>query len=178
MNMEISHIALIVSGVSLFVSLYISYRQKGISAVADAYLDPNEWVGYRLGLYIVNSGMELTTLRCVLIDTCDGRTFRHGLRDDGGNQIRLAQSEFYECFLTQANSDIALWAKHGVKSAKVVDSYGDNWDIKDFADIVNQRHRAGMRRSSFLRSDFAGQIKSALARSRGGDKSEPGEATL
>ncbi|MGZ8218573.1 hypothetical protein [Methylomagnum sp.] len=155
----------------------MAHKQKGISAVANTYLDANELVGYRLGLYIVNSGMEPTTLRSVLIDTYDGQMFRHRLRDDGGNQIRLAQSEFYECFLTQANSDIAAWAKHKIKSVKVVDSYGEGWEVKDFADIINQRHHAGMRFSDFLWGDFIGQVKSALTRHDGGKPGGPKPGT-
>lgn len=164
MNMDISLIALIVSGISLCFSLYIARKQKGISAAANTYLDANELIGYRLGLYIVNSGMEPTTLRQVLIETYDGQTFRHTLHDAGENHVRLAQSEFYECFFGQANSKITEWAKHRIKSAKVVDSYGHGWQIKDFADAINQRHHGGVFTPSFLGGDLIGQVKAVLGR--------------
>lgn len=172
MSMDISYIALFVSAASLCVSLYMSYRLKGLVAIANTYLDAHEVIGYRLGIYVMNSGVEPNTLRNLVIETYDGQTFRHRFKSNEGQQIRLAQSEFFECFLTDANSEISTWAKYSIRSAKIIDSYGEAWNVKDFSEIINQRHHhsdEGISGSSSGWNDFVWLVKSALNR-HGGNK--------
>jgi hypothetical protein len=138
--MDISSIALSLSVISLGLSLYVIRRDKGVSATASACMDSNELIGYKIGIYVVNLGRKPTTLRGIMVENYNGEVFRHKLKDEKGEHIKLSQSDFYEFFLTQDNSEITEWAKSKIKSVKIVDSSDDTWDVKDFANTINQYH--------------------------------------
>lgn len=140
--MSISSISLLLSFVSLCVSLYVMRRDQGLSASANAYMDPHELLGYTLGIYLVNTGKNPLTIRKLVIEQQNGDKFEHPVRDKTGNPLKLAQSEFHELFLTQNNSALTEWVKLQIKSAKALDSYGKTWNVKDFAEIINHHHHA------------------------------------
>jgi hypothetical protein len=141
--MNTSSTALFVSFISLSLSLYVMRRERGLAATAGAHMDDNELIGYKIGLYVVNQGRSPITLRTMVIKGHDGETFKHSLRNDEGNPIKLSQSEFHEFMFTQSNSEITTWAKSKIKTVKIVDSYGGAWDVMDFANIINNHHHSG-----------------------------------
>jgi hypothetical protein len=140
--MDISSISLSLSAISLGLSLYVIRRDKGVSATASACMDGNELIGYKIGVYIVNLGRKPVTLRGIVVENYDGEVFRHRLKDVKDDNIKLSQSEFYEFILAQDNSEITQWAKSKIKSVKVVDSSGDAWEVKDFANTINNYHHS------------------------------------
>lgn len=165
MNIDISHIALMVSGASLCVSLYMAQKQKGLSAIANSHMNTEELLGYRMSIYMVNSGREPITLKNILITTCDGQTFKYRIRSKKEDSIKLSQSEFHEVFLSQNNSDITTWVKSKIKSAKIVDSYGNMWNIKEFSEIINTRHHASESRlMGFRLGDLIGRLNKIIGR--------------
>lgn len=138
--MDISTVALLLSAFSLCLSLYVIRRDKGLSASINTYVDANELLGYKIGIYIVNIGKDPRTVRKLVLTSDDGEKFEHVIRNDKGGLLKLAQSDFYEHLLDQRNSSIIEWAKSKLKHVEIQDSYGDSFEVKDFANAINQRH--------------------------------------
>lgn len=132
----LSGIAITISVVSLGLSVFVVFRDKGTVSASSRYLPSFQNLSDGIYVHIVNSGRRPVTVRRLVLEIEDGNSYEHKLEKER-QPVRLLESEEYEFQLNPQNSEILKWAESKIVKAVVEDSRGKQFKVEDLAEILN-----------------------------------------
>lgn len=133
----LSGAAIVISLVSLGISAYVAYRDKGTITATSRYLESYQHMSDGIYIHVVNSGRRPVTLRRLLLRATDGSLIERGLGKDE-RSLRLLESEDHEFQLNPQNSDITEWSQMKFSEAVVEDSRGKKYQITGLVEAINE----------------------------------------
>jgi len=133
----VSGIAITIALVSLGVSAFVAFRDRGTITAAARYLESYEHISDGVYVHIVNSGRRPVTIRRLLLTTEDGKEIERRIGENG-NPVRLLESEDCEFQLNAQNSEIQEWSSSVIKKAVVEDSHGKQYEVSGLVEAINQ----------------------------------------
>src|SRR3989344_8290719 len=106
----LSEAAIVLSILSLGLSAYAVFRDKGTVSALARYLPSFQNCSDGIYVHVVNSGRRPVTVRRLVLQLEGGVNYEHQLKIDK-QPVRLLESEDYEFQVNPQNSELLKWVE-------------------------------------------------------------------